>query len=83
MKLNKTQKYTRHYFKSSKFKEFIVYAVEFKNLKRVLTLRTQYLLQNKTLFDYQIKVVSLFDKKTSSIRQLKAGGCLPIPECYN
>ena len=44
VKLNKTLKATRHYFKSSKFKEFIVYAIEFQNLKRVLTLRTQYLL---------------------------------------
>ena len=64
VKLNKTMKSTRHYFKSNKFKEFIVYAIEYenKNLKRVLTLRTQFLLTNKTLFDYKIKVVSLFDK---------------------
>ena len=54
VKLNKTMKAARHYFKSKKFKEFIVFAIEYenKNLKRVLTLRTQFLLRNKTLFDY-------------------------------
>ena len=83
--MNKTMKSTRHYFKSNKFKEFIVYAIEYenKNLKRVLTLRTQFLLTNRTLYDYKIKVVSLFDKQSANFKDLKAGGCLPIPESYN
>ena len=46
-------------------------------------MRTQYLLQNKTLFDYQVKIVSCFDKNSASVKHLKAGGCLPIPESYN
>lgn len=85
VKLNKTMKATRHYFKSKKFKEFVVFAIEYesKNLKRVLTLRTQFLLRNKTLFDYQIKIISLFDKQNSEIKELKVGECLPIPETYN
>lgn len=39
-------------------KEFIVYSVEFENMKRVLTLRTQYLMVNKTLHDYSIRIIN-------------------------
>ena len=73
----------RHYFLAQKFKEFIVYSVEFEKMKRVLTLRTQYLMVNNTLHDYDIKIISLFNKEQFEMKMLKAGQSLPIPECYN
>ena len=36
--------------------EFYVYGVSFINMKKVLTIRTQYLFVNKTLFNYEIHV---------------------------
>ena len=38
--LNKSQKPSRHYFLNQKFKEFLVYQIEFENMKRILTIRT-------------------------------------------
>lgn len=38
--LNKSMKPCRHYFRNKKYMEFIVYSIEFENMKRVLTLRT-------------------------------------------
>ena len=38
--LNKSIKPQKHYYLSPKFKEFIIYGIEFQNMKRVLTLRT-------------------------------------------
>lgn len=81
--LNKSLKPCRHYFRHQKFKEFIVYSIEFENMKRVLTLRTQYLLVNKTLHDYQIKIINQFNKEQFEIKMLKAGNFLPLPETYN
>ena len=42
----------RHNYRNPKYKEFILYGISFKNLKRVLTIRTQYLIRNETLLDY-------------------------------
>ena len=70
----------RHYFNGMGHKEFLVYTVSFKNLKRVLTLRTQYLLENRTLFDYQIRIDS---PEKCEEKVLRAGGLLPLPESYN
>ena len=82
--LNKLGNASRHYFISSKFKEFLVYGVTFeKSLKRVLTLRTQYLLQNATLLDYDVRITSSFNKDQFEVRQLRAGGLMPLPESYN
>lgn len=81
--LNKSMKPCRHYFKSQKFKEFIIYSIEFENMKRVLTLRTQYLMVNKTLHDYQIKIISVINESQVELKTLKAGQSLPIPESYN
>lgn len=81
--LNKSQKPCRHYFRSQKFKEFLVYSIEFENMKRVLTLRTQYLMVNKTLHDYQIKVINQLNKEQFEIKMLKSGASLPLPETYN
>lgn len=77
-----------HYFKNSKYKEFILYGVSFKNLKRVLTLRTQYLLRNDTLLDYHVRIMSCIDKERTekvNLKQiiLKSGCELPLPESYN
>ena len=60
--LNKSIKPCRHYFLREKFKEFIVYSIEFENMKRVLTVRTQYLMINKTLHNYAIKITSLLNE---------------------
>ena len=61
--LNQSMKPCRHYFKNKRYMEFIVYSIEFENMKRVLTLRTQYLMFNKTLHDYQIKLISLVNSE--------------------
>lgn len=68
-------KYWRHYYRSSKYKEFILFGVSLKNLKRVLTLRTQYLLRNDTLLDYHVKIINLFekDKTSAEMKLLKSG----------
>jgi len=68
-------KYWRHYYRSPKYKEFILYGVSLKNLKRVLTLRTQYLLRNDTLLDYHVKIINLFekDKTSAEMKLLKSG----------
>jgi hypothetical protein len=55
----------RHNYKDPRYKEFILYGVSFTNLKRVLTIRTQYLLRNDTLLDYDVKIVSLLEKDRS------------------
>jgi len=81
--LNKLGQANRHYYRNQKYKEFIVYGVTFQNLKRVLTIRTQYLLKNLTDSDYQLKVISWFDKENGcENKELKAGDCIPIPESY-
>lgn len=75
----------RHNYKDPRYKEFILYGVSFTNLKRVLTIRTQYLLRNDTLLDYDVKIVSLLEKDRSQAEQkvLKSGGYLPLPESFN
>ena len=60
-----------------------MYSIEFENMKRVLTLRTQYLIVNKTLHDYQIKIINQFNKEQFEIKMIKAGSFLPLPETYN
>ena len=59
--LNKSMKPCRHQFANKKYKEFLVYSIEFENMKRVLTIRTQYLMFNKTLHDYHVHIVSLLN----------------------
>jgi len=82
---NKLDKMWRHNYKDPRYKEFILYGVSFTNLKRVLTIRTQYLLRNDTLLDYDVKIVSLLEKDRSQAEQkvLKSGGYLPLPESFN
>ena len=81
--LNKSQKPSRHYFLNQKFKEFLVYQIEFENMKRILTIRTQYLMINRTLHDYSIKIINLLNRDLREDRLLKAGDSFPIPESYN
>ena len=81
--INKTGQANRHYFPNSKFKEFLLYTVSFKHLKRVLTIRTQYLIHNQTLENYNVRIVSLFEKQCLSDKTLKSGDYLPVPESYN
>ena len=38
---------------------------------------------NKTLHDYQIKIINQFNKEQFEIKMLKAGNSLPLPETYN
>lgn len=75
----------RHYYRDPRYKEFILYGISFVNLKRVLTLRTQYLLKNDTLLDYHVRIVSFFDKEKTKPENLllKSGESLPLPESYN
>jgi hypothetical protein len=75
----------RHYFRNPKYKEFILYGVSFSNLKRVLTLRTQFIMRNDTLKDYEVKITSIYDKEKSKtdLKLLKSGASLPLPEHYN
>jgi hypothetical protein len=75
----------RHNYRNPKYKEFILYGVSFRNLKRVLTIRTQYLIKNETLLDYSVKILNVFEKdRTNSEEKILKSGCsLPLPESYN
>lgn len=75
----------RHSYRNPKYNESILYGISFKNLKRVLTIRTQYLLRNETLLDYAVKIVNVFEKDRANAeeRLLKSGCSLPLPESYN
>jgi hypothetical protein len=81
--LNKLGQTNRHCFRNKKYKEFIIYGVTFQNLKRVLTLRTQFLLQNSTAFDYSIKIQSKFEPSQVETMILHSGRAMPLPESYN
>lgn len=59
--LNELSEGQRFYFKRQNDmirKEFLVYSVSFKNFKRVLTLRTEYLLENRTSHTYHLQLVN-------------------------
>ena len=71
--LNQTSTGNRHYYQNQKYKEFIVYSIEFANMKRILTLRTQYLLVNQTMFDYDVKIISGFDRNNFEVKVLSSG----------
>ena len=60
-----------------------MYEVSFKELKRVLTVRTLYVLQNSTSQSYSIKIANKFDKNVSKVVRLDAGQMIPLPESYN
>jgi hypothetical protein len=82
---NKLNKMFRHNYRNPKYKEFILYGISFRNLKRVLTIRTQYLIKNETLLDYSVKILNVFEKdRTNSEEKILKSGCsLPLPESYN
>lgn len=50
-----------------------MYSIEFANMKRILTLRTQYLLVNQTMFDYDVKIISGFDRSNFEVKVLTTG----------
>ena len=83
LNLNKLCEPQWHQFHSEKHREPIVYEVSFKELKRVLTVRTLYVLQNSTSQSYSIKIANKFDKNVSKVVRLDAGQMIPLPESYN
>eukprot|EP00347_Sterkiella_histriomuscorum_P000566 403375355 len=60
--------------------EFYVYGVTQVNMKKVLTIRTQYLFVNQTFFNYEIHIRF---SNSSITRSLAPGDRLPIPDTIN
>jgi hypothetical protein len=60
--------------------EFYVYGVSQVNMKKVLTVRTQYLFVNQTFYSYEVHIRF---PKSSIIKSLAPGDRLPIPDSYN
>ena len=73
----------KHYVKSDEKhanSEFYVYGVTQVNMKKVLTLRTQFLFVNQTFFKYEVHIRF---PNSSIVKSLDPGDSLPIPDTLN
>lgn len=70
----------KHFVKEMDRGEFYVYGVQLLNMKKILTLRTEFLMVNNTLLVYEVHI--RFPNK-SEIKRVEQGGCLPFPQAYN
>ena len=69
----------KHYVRDDE-SEFFVYGVTFANMKKVLTIRTQYLFVNQTFFSYELHIRF---PNSSLLKTLHPGDRMPIPDLYN
>ena len=72
--------FKKHFFRDENSSEFYSYGVQQVNMKKVLTVRTQYLFVNQTFFTYEIHVRF---KNSSFTKTLLSGQSMPIPDSYN
>mmetsp|Transcript_43263 Transcript_43263/g.41637 ORF Transcript_43263/g.41637 Transcript_43263/m.41637 type:complete len:470 (+) Transcript_43263:964-2373(+) len=67
-------KHYRHDFEDSGV-DYIAYGVTFENMRKILTFRNPYTIQNMTCFNYQLKLIGHTSER---IVPLKPGQCYPV-----
>ena len=81
--LNEICNKKKHYVRDdeeSKNSEFYVYGVQLINMKKILTIRCQYLILNQTLFEYEIHIRY---PNSSFLKTVRPGESFPLPKAYD
>ena len=67
----------KHQLSDSK-QDYIAYGLKFENMRRILTLRAPFVINNNTDTDYKIRLKDEDKKISEKIIELNSGSCYPI-----